>query len=402
MRGTLASPGEMANSIMWAFRTRRRPSGLERLATAAGMVCKLAKRTCVADSRLALLIVDEPLRRILMGTRANHVVEEVDPQPWQGGYADFIPFESLAKALATPGPPRTSMFDDICYYFQHNGMNVGISDDPRSALVFAQKIVASQYMLLIQYTRSLLNHLGWVLSRRDSFANLNIDWVEERWSDLLSFHRRCDDHRGNIQAIITGLPSEDMLAKQRSWTDVRADFTHIERQFGRLQEKSDSLISSFTGLASIVGNRQSLAEARSVRLLTLLGLIFLPLSFISGLFSMATPYTPGNSCFWIYFAVSLPLLLLVFVVAFPIQLWFNTGHCLSIYNLGRWLTKWTTLNYRDSVHEGNTTAKASNGKPNNAHPPRACGIGDNLNEYLEGVSSGSPAPKDGRGTSEFY
>lgn len=366
------------------------------------MVRKLAKRICVADSRLALLIVDESLRRILTGTRANYAVEEVHPQPWQGGYADFIPFESLTKALATPGPPRTSMFDDICYYFEHHGMNVDISDDPRSTLIFAQKIVASQYMLLIQYTRSLLNHLGWVLSRRDTFADLNVDWVEERWSDLLSFHRRCDDHRGNIQDIIAGLSPEDMSTKQRSWTDVRADFAHIERQFGRLQEKSDSLISSFTGLASIVGNRQSLAEARSVRLLTLLGLIFLPLSFISGLFSMATPYTPGNSRFWIYFAVSLPLLLLVFIVASPIQLWFKTGHRMSIHNLARWLTKWTTLKYRDSLHEGNITAKGSNGKLNSAYPPRACGIGDELNEYLKAVSSGSPAPKDGRGTSEFY
>lgn len=299
------------------------------------MVRILAKRTYVADSQAALLIVDEPLRRILVGTRANYAVEEVHPQPWQGGYADFIPFESLAKALATPGPPRTSMFDDICYYFKHNGVDVDISDDPRSTLVFAQMIVASQYMLLIQYTRSLLNHLAWVLSRRDSFADLNVDWVEERWSDLLSFHRRCDDHRGNIQAIIAGLSPEDMTTKERSWTDVRVDFAHIERQFGRLQEKSDSLISSFTGLASIVGNRQSLAEARSVRLLTLLGLTFLPLSFISGLFSMATPYSPGNSSFWIYFAVSLPLMLLVFMLAFLTQLWFRMGNRMSIYNIGR-------------------------------------------------------------------
>ena len=220
------------------------------------------------DSRVALLIVDESSRRILTGTRANYTVEEVHPQPWQGGYADFMPFESLDKALATPGPPRTSIFDDICYYFEHNGVNVDIDDDPRSTLVFAQKIIASQYMLLIQYTRSLLNHLAWVLSRRNSFADLNVGWVEERWSDVLSFHRRCDDYRGNIQAIIARLSPEDTTTKQPSWTDVRVDFAHIERQFGRLQEKSDSLISSFTGLASIVGSRQSLVEARSVRILT--------------------------------------------------------------------------------------------------------------------------------------
>lgn len=57
-------------------------------------------------------------------------------------------------------------------------------------------------MLLLQYIRGFLDHLAWLLSRRDTFADFNITWVEERWSDLLSVHRRYDNNRSNIRAII--------------------------------------------------------------------------------------------------------------------------------------------------------------------------------------------------------
>jgi hypothetical protein len=85
---------------------------------------------------------------------------------------------------------------------------------------------------------------------------------------------------------------------QEPWLDTRKDSAYVDRELGRLQEKADSLISSFTGLASIVGNLHSLFEARSVRLLTLLGMTVLPLSFTSGPFSMSGEYALGNSHFW--------------------------------------------------------------------------------------------------------
>jgi hypothetical protein len=78
--------------------------------------------------------------------------------------------------------------------------------------------------------------------------------------------------------------------------------------FRDLKKKAEGLVSSFTGLAGIVGNRQSLAEART------LGMIFLPLSFTSRIFSMQTAYVPGGSQFWIYIAVAIPLLFVVFAL----------------------------------------------------------------------------------------
>ncbi|OCK96116.1 uncharacterized protein K441DRAFT_53576 [Cenococcum geophilum 1.58] len=49
-------------------------------------------------------------------------------------------------------------------------------------------------------------------------------------------------------------------------------------------------------------------EVKCVKSLTLAGLIFIPLIYTSGLFSMNDRYIPGASHFWRYFAVSLPMM----------------------------------------------------------------------------------------------
>lgn len=56
-----------------------------------------------------------------------------------------------------------------------------------------------------------------------------------------------------------------------------------------------------------------------MKALTLLGMVFVPLAFTSGLFNMAAPFGPGNLHFRVYFAVALPLILLVFAVAFGVN-----------------------------------------------------------------------------------
>ena len=47
-----------------------------------------------------------------------------------------------------------------------------------------------------------------------------------------------------------------------------------------------------------------------------LGMLFIPLAFTSGIFSMSGNYAPGGSSFWVYWVVAVPLVLLVFFMAF--------------------------------------------------------------------------------------
>jgi hypothetical protein len=59
-------------------------------------------------------------------------------------------------------------------------------------------------------------------------------------------------------------------------------------------------------------------QAANITRLTYIALVFVPLSWVTGLFSMSEHYSPGQEQFWIYFATALPLLLVVLLFSiFP-------------------------------------------------------------------------------------
>lgn len=247
---------------------------------------------------------------------------ETPPIPFQGGYADFLPlFNMKDDHDDDKGPPRTSLFDDLQYYLDHHLAKVELTANPRSVTVFVEKIVASEYMLVIQYYHKLLSHLYWLLSRRDGITDFQHQWVTQSWSDLMALQRRLQDHQANVKETVLRLCSD--ASSQSSvpslsyagWKNVPKDFAYIEGKFAALVSKADNLVSAFNALSSGTAAQQSLNEATMVRFLTLVGMTFLPLSLIAGVFSMSDEYAPGGPRFWIYFAVGIPLTTLVYLLA---------------------------------------------------------------------------------------
>jgi hypothetical protein len=118
------------------------------------------------------------------------------------------------------------------------------------------------------------------------------------------------------------------------WLDSSADFQFLLVRFRELRHRTECLNGAVTGLASITANRQacreqqlaleaarrSIREAKSSRAVTLLGLVFIPLAYTSSVFSMSTPYGPGEDKFWQYFAASAPLILVVLVAYYALDM----------------------------------------------------------------------------------
>jgi Mg2+ and Co2+ transporter CorA len=268
-----------------------------------------------------MLLVDEPLRHAMYGSKVDNAVakQASGPEPFQGGYADFIRHDSLEDARKAPAPPRTSMFDDLCFYYRNHSKHLELTQSPGSVTLFAQKIIASEYLLLLGYYRFVLNHLSWTLTRQHSLGAFDVGRVERAWSDLQAYHRRLMDHHHNVGLLITALqlPRESKPATYHTnqpnpWKDTAPDFLHIETELERLKQHAEGLQNSFTSLAGIVVSRQSLDEARSVRVLTVLGMTFLPMSLVAGLLSMGGDYLAGETRFWVYWAASIPSVFLVF------------------------------------------------------------------------------------------
>ncbi|KAI9649519.1 hypothetical protein NHQ30_002097 [Ciborinia camelliae] len=270
----------------------------------------------------AVILCEPPVHKVYHGK--SLFPQEIKSEIFQGGYLDFIDLDDLARGgldVDFDGPPRTCMFDDLCFYFERH-----------SQLLFEMKgatppLIASAFLKKIA---------EWRLSRQTDWRDYN-SWPEKReqWSSLQLTHRRLSEYCSDIQTIIQTLriPSSPIHPSHYLTSDL--DFPFIHHSLLTLYTRVNTLVSSTQGLSSIVANREALHEARlSVReaknskTLTIVGLVFIPLAYTSALFSMSDEYRPGGKEFWVYWVTALPIMVLVFAVTWGMQRGWD--------ELGRW------------------------------------------------------------------
>lgn len=109
--------------------------------------------------------------------------------------------------------------------------------------------------------------------------------------------------------IAGGLPEDLSL--------LADDYEHIGASIDSYSDRLESMLPVVTSLVQIVDSRRSFAETANVSRLTYLALVFVPLTFTTGLFSMNVDKAPGGHNFWIYFAVAIPVTVTVFMLARP-------------------------------------------------------------------------------------
>jgi Mg2+ and Co2+ transporter CorA len=72
---------------------------------------------------------------------------------------------------------------------------------------------------------------------------------------------------------------------------------------------------------NLMETEKSIADSKSLSRLTVLGFIFVPVSFVATLFSMGGDFAVGQSRFWIYFAVTVPLTVVILLMTFGKWWW---------------------------------------------------------------------------------
>lgn len=104
--------------------------------------------------------------------------------------------------------------------------------------------------------------------------------------------------------------SEDAIA-------LMDDYVYIASSIDEYGRRLENMLPVVTSFVQIVDSRRSFAETANVSRLTYLALVFIPLTFTSGLFSMNANNAPGGSDFRIYFVVAIPVTIFVFLLARP-------------------------------------------------------------------------------------
>ncbi|KAF2802596.1 uncharacterized protein BDZ99DRAFT_428324 [Mytilinidion resinicola] len=257
----------------------------------------------------------------------------VPNSPFQGGYVDFLPINLTRDAhLTTPKHTRKSMLHDLVFYYTHHAHLIPPADWklPVAASLFPKKIIAAHYLQLVAYIKAMLPSLELQLS--SSWTN-----EQEQWRTLQTISRRCGDYCDNIEDILLslGLPLSLPSSTAGSWMDSAKDYQYIRLRLESLKARADTLMAAMTGLASIAGNHQALDEAKRAKRLTLVGLVFIPLAYSTSLFSMTDNFAPGQSAFWVYWVVAVPLIIFTFLVAGVLDLVLDEAGKFSFHRLRR-------------------------------------------------------------------
>ncbi|KAL5435552.1 hypothetical protein PMIN07_006587 [Paraphaeosphaeria minitans] len=200
--------------------------------------------------------------------------------------------------------------DLVHYYKNHADLFPDDWADPSRSSLFVKKIVAARYLQLIDYIEAMLPSLE---------LRLTTAWVEEQeqWKSLQTISRRCGNYRDDIEDSPLGLgyPVDTLDSGRRAdWTDCQKDLQYIYFRLKILKVRADTLMQSMMGLASITGNRQNLEEAKRVKHLNLLALLFIPLAYTSSLFSMQDNYAPNRGEFWVYWVSALIVVALTSII----------------------------------------------------------------------------------------
>jgi Mg2+ and Co2+ transporter CorA len=190
------------------------------------------------------------------------------------------------------------------------------------------RIVASEWLVVNEYVKRELANIERRLEKREStFREL-----EEHLKGLYRIRRRCNkDHelvmeaktqcekRGQALWKSSSPPLEkagaSSFAEQHA-NDLEEDFQYVLSNMSTTISRIEKDIGHLMALVAIGEGRQSLQENRGISFLTLVATIFLPSSTVATVLGMQTQYGPGESSFWMLWAVALPLMVLVLLTTF--------------------------------------------------------------------------------------
>lgn len=231
------------------------------------------------------------------------------------GYEDFLDSPSVdADETELLSPNRHGLFEDLLFYWS---MRCPESFDPAgpglpSLAYYPLKIVAAEWMKYTTIMYRAVKQFEYstsVTNVREELEKLNKDLRA-----LQKWRRRYMASERKIKAILTMLdahpPSSDSSSLAEDYNSILATIVDLGRRL-------ESMVPVVTSLVYIIDSRRAIDETANVSRLTVMALVFVPMAFISSLFSMNEKFGPGGRFFWVYVVVALPVTIAVVFVAKP-------------------------------------------------------------------------------------
>ncbi len=265
-------------------------------------------------------------------------------QPYQHGYYDVAPWPESHRQGQTQnrarGPFRKSLLDDLKFYWTQRATQrerEAAINDPRMCAHYMERIAIAQWNIALEY-----------LWKKVCWCSRGVWKFEESWpegrpvmvdgktmrlegKELYEFLRtqtaRSSEWRRKVGFLIDWLQisleslgigrvasteqMESLNNDDNPLSDYNTDFLLVLQKLKDYRAELESTLAAITGVSQMIQGGVSLDETSRATKLSVVGLIFIPLAYVSSLLSMAGDFQPGKSQFWIYFAVAIPLCVLM-------------------------------------------------------------------------------------------
>jgi hypothetical protein len=216
------------------------------------------------------------------------------------------------------------LHDDVMIHF--SVANAGPGGNPLSVTPFIRGFVISKWTAQLNHIRRSYSHtraalfskvpschrVGTGISVRHTVL-WRADWKEWMFETMMRFTTDLYLYRLEVETNMRALgidvddpQSYGFVGKREAqmWRFLRSTCLDLQDMF-------QQLTNSYTQVIALREAQASNAQASSIRWLTVLGTLFVPISIVAGIMSMGGEFLPGEKKFWVFFAVVCPVLLVI-------------------------------------------------------------------------------------------
>lgn len=193
--------------------------------------------------------------------------------------------------------------------FAQNDLNL------KTLSYYPLRLIATEWVNYIEVVRVSLRNNSSPPSNTTASPE-DLERIKSAVTSASSWPRRVASSTVSLRRSVLFIKKHSRLDdNSTNWEALRDDYEYITASLVQHGEQLQTSVLSVTMFLQLLESRRVSSETKHVSRLTVLALTFVPLSFVSSLFSMNEVFSPGGPLFWVYFVVATPLLITVFILA---------------------------------------------------------------------------------------
>ena len=259
------------------------------------------------------MLVDAPLKNPL---KLEGDITLIGSKLFQGGFEDFIGHTSYDRD-EPPRLQRLSLVDDLIRYWniEHPPTFNPVNPTLLSLAYYPLRIIAAEWVTYVETMSHSVKTYEYSIGGPADLRSLSK--LDSDLSSLQVWGRRCMQTTHKLNTILRFLRTSCMGYSagpaMEPYSLLIEDYEYLCVMVNMYGRRLENMVPVVTSVVQVVDTRRSLRETENVTRLTHLALLFVPLSFVTGLFSINDGVS--GRALALYFAVAIPLCTAVFLFA---------------------------------------------------------------------------------------